>query len=124
MKDFIKNFCGIKIVFVDYYLAALLFGVDIFSISYFLSWMCYLIFSFKFHKISLIDLFLKAAMSSFLCLALFGRLSLFSLPIAMLWSHFFIVAYLCGLLFQLFPSALLYECKFDILDRSSEFTII
>ena len=48
-------------------------------------------------------------MSSFLCLALFGRLSLLSIPIAMIWSHFFIVAYLCGLLAQFFPSALLYS---------------
>ena len=108
LRDFIKDFFGIKIVFIDYYLSALLFGVDIFSISYFLSWMCYLIFSSKFHKISIIDIFLKGVMSSFLCLALFGRLSILSLPIAMIWSHFFIFAYLSGLLVQFFPSTILY----------------
>ena len=78
------------------YFFANLLGVDIRSIAYFMSWACYLIFASSYSQISLTDLLIKTVLSSVLCLSLFGRMSLLSIPIAMVWSYFFSYIYLSG----------------------------
>ena len=97
-SDAIADDLGIELKFCDLYIFGIVFGVDIFSISYFLSWMCYLIFSARFNHQTIIDLLLKTILSSILCLALFGRLSFLSIAVAMICSLCFGFVYIVGLI--------------------------
>ena len=102
--QFLFNF---RIKNIDLFILGSFFFVDILSTSYFLSWVCYLIFSVRLSKRSFLDVCIKTCFSSLVCLAMFQRLSLLSIPISIIFSAMFPVVYFSGFLVLLFDISML-----------------
>ena len=96
--NFFQNIFFYRLSLLDLYLLGYVFGVDIFGLSYILSWMCFIVFSLKISKNSILDIWVKTILSSLICLALFGKLSLFSIPISIFYSFLFSYVYVLGFL--------------------------